>query len=102
MFTGKKKAFDLLVATLEDYEGKPNKFVQEALKKHVRFVLDIYAVEHLSLVLGKSDFRMCDNKGVEISCSVTTQLISVFVFVTHIVQAVFFLNLKFHVSSHLL
>ena len=36
MFTGKKKAFDLLVATLEEYEGHTNKFVQEALKKHVR------------------------------------------------------------------
>ena len=36
------------------------------------------------------------------SCAVTAQLISAFVFATKIVQSLFFLNLKFLASSHLL
>ena len=39
---------------------------------------------------------------MQISCAVTAQLISTLVFATQIVQSLFFLNLKFQVSSHLL
>ena len=38
----------------------------------------------------------------QISCLVTAQLISAFVFATQIVQFLFFLNLKFQASNHLL
>ena len=38
----------------------------------------------------------------QISCAVTAQLISVFVFAKRIVQSLFYLNLKFQDSSHLL
>ena len=38
----------------------------------------------------------------QISCAVTTQLISAFVFATWIVQSLYFLNPKFRASSHLL
>ena len=38
----------------------------------------------------------------QISCAVTAQLISVFVFATQIVQPLYFLNPKFQASSHLL
>ena len=38
----------------------------------------------------------------QISCAVTAQLISVFVFVTQIVQSLCFLNPKFQASSHFL
>ena len=38
----------------------------------------------------------------QISCAVTAQLISAFVFATWIVQSLYFLNPKFRASSHLL
>ena len=38
----------------------------------------------------------------QISCAVTAQLISAFVFNTYIVQSLFFLNPKFKTSNHLL
>ena len=38
----------------------------------------------------------------QISCAVTAQLISAFVFATRIVQFIYYLNPKFRVSSHLL
>ena len=38
----------------------------------------------------------------QISCAVTAQLISAFVFATQIVQSPYFLNPKFQASSHLL
>ena len=38
----------------------------------------------------------------KISCAVTAQLISAFVFATQIVQSLYFLNPKFQASSHLL
>ena len=37
----------------------------------------------------------------QISCAVTAQLISAFVFATWIVQSLFYLNQKFQASSHL-
>ena len=48
----------------------------------------------------KPDFCICETK-TQISCAVTAQLISAFVFATRIVQFLYFLNLKFQVS-HLL
>ena len=48
--------------------------------------------------MGKPDFCICENKGAK-------QLhgkISTFVFTTKIVKSLYFLNLKFHASSHLL
>ena len=44
---------------------------------------------------------ICKTK-TQISCAVTTELISAFVFATQIVQSLFFLNLKFQASSLLL
>ena len=38
MSAGSKKVFNLLVATLQEYEGQTNK-VAQALKKHVRLHL---------------------------------------------------------------
>ena len=38
----------------------------------------------------------------QISCAVTAQLISAFVFAMRIVQSLFYLNPKFQASSHLL
>ena len=38
----------------------------------------------------------------QISCAVTVQLISAFVFATQIVQSLYFLNPKFQASGHLL
>ena len=38
----------------------------------------------------------------QISCAVTAQLISAFVFAIQIVQSLYYLNLKFQASSHLL
>ena len=39
---------------------------------------------------------------VQISCAVTTQLVSAFAFTIWIVRSHYFLNLKFQASSHLL
>ena len=38
----------------------------------------------------------------QISCAVTAQLISAFVFATRIVESLFFLNPKFQANSHIL
>ena len=38
----------------------------------------------------------------QISCAVTAQLISAFVFAIRIIQSLYYLNLKFQASSHLL
>ena len=48
-----------------------------------------------------TSFAYAKTKG-QISCAVTAQLISTFVFVTQIVQTLCFLNPKFQASSHLL
>ena len=49
----------------------------------------------------KPDFAYAKTKA-QISCAVTAQLISAFVFATRIVQFLYFLNPKFPVTSHLL
>ena len=54
----------------------------------------------LSLVTRKPDFCICEN--TQISCAVTAQRISAFVFTTWIVQSHYYLNPKFQASSHLL
>ena len=42
----------------------------------------------------------CTKTRAQMSCTVTTHLISAFVFATRIVQFLYFLNLKFQASSH--
>ena len=49
----------------------------------------------------KPVFCICENKA-QISCAITAQLISAFVFATCIVQSLYFLSLKFQVSRYLL
>ena len=56
---------------------------------------------HLSGAMRKPDFCTCEKKA-QISCAVTAQLISAFVFATQIIQSLFFLNLNFQASSYLL
>ena len=54
----------------------------------------------------KSAVCICENKVADQMCGnctvVTAQLISAFVFASQIVHPLYFLNLKFHASSHLL
>ena len=67
------------------------------LKKMVRSV-------HYEGPLGKYEPR-CEKIGFfasQISCAVTAQLISAFVFAIRIVQSLYYLNPKFQASSHLL
>ena len=54
-----------------------------------------YAWLHMSLVMRKPAFCICENKNPD-------QLIGAFVFVIRIVQSVYYLNPKFQASSHLL
>ena len=51
---------------------------------------------HMSRIVRKPAFCICENKDA------TAKLISAFVFATWIVQSLYFLNLKFQESSHLL
>ena len=46
-----------------------------------------------------SNLYMCQNKDTGQLCSVTAQVISAFVFLTQIVQSLFYLNTKFQASS---
>ena len=55
----------------------------------------------LSRVVRKPAFCICENKDAD-QLPVTAKLISAFVFATQIVQSLYFLNLKFQASSHLL
>ena len=59
------------------------------------------AYNYTSLVVRKPDFPYAKTK-TQISCAVTAQLISAFVFAIQIVQSLYYLNLKFQASSHLL
>ena len=56
----------------------------------------------MSRVMRKPAFCICENKGADQLCGNRTKLISAFVFATQIVQSLFYLNPKFHGSSHLL
>ena len=60
-----------------------------------------FYVYYVSLDLQNWDYCLCENNLAQISCAVTVKLISAFVFVTRIVQFLFFLNPKFPASSHL-
>ena len=53
----------------------------------------------MSLATRKTDFCLFENKGADQLGSNTAQLISAFVFATHKVQFLFFINPKFQVSS---
>ena len=55
----------------------------------------------MSLVMRKSAFA-CAKTKTQISCAVTAQLISAFVFATRIEQSLDILNPKYQASSHLL
>ena len=50
----------------------------------------------------KTGFLHYAKTKAQISCAVTAQLISAFVFATQIVQSFFFLNTKYQASSYLL
>ena len=54
----------------------------------------------MGLGLRKLAFCICKTK-TQISCTVTAQLISAFVFAPRKVQSLFYLNPKFQVSSYL-
>ena len=60
----------------------------------------VYCLDKMSLVMRKTAFCICETK-TQISCAVTVQLISTFVFATRIVQSLYYLNPKFQASSHL-
>ena len=55
----------------------------------------------MSLVMRKLDLCIYAKTKAQISCAVTAQLISAFVFATQILQSLYFLNPKFQASSHL-
>ena len=57
-------------------------------------------IDHFRRAVRKMDFCLWENKG-QISCAVTAQLISTFVFATRIAQFLCFLNPKFLAYSHL-
>ena len=59
---------------------------------------------NVSRVMRKPAFCKCENKDADQLCgyAVTVKLISAFVFAIRIVQSLFYLNLKFQASSHLL
>ena len=64
----------------------------------INFTIHIY----LSRVMRKPDFCIYAKTKTQISCVVTAQLISAFVFAIRIVQSLYYLNAKFKASSHLL
>ena len=61
-----------------------------------------YVMYYLSLVVRKSVFLHMAKTKTQISCTVTAQLISAFVFAIWIVQSLYYLNPKFQASCHLL
>ena len=56
---------------------------------------------HLSCLMGKPTICICENKGTDQLCA-NREADQCFVFATRIVQSLYFLNTKFHVSSCLL
>ena len=69
------------------------------MNDNIIFALDLF---HISCVMRNLLFSICKIKGADHSCVVNAQLISAFVFATKIVQPIYFLNLKFLATSHLL
>ena len=72
------------------------------LNSHHFFAYKFKGIYYLSRVVRKLAFRICQKIKTQISCAVTTQLLSPFVFAIQIVQFLHFLNLKFQAPSHLL
>ena len=72
-------------------------------KQNVREELFMNQAEmhYLSRVMIKPGFCICENKDAD-QLRGTAKLISAFIFNTRIVQSIYFLNPKFHGSSHLL
>ena len=65
--------------------------------------VDQLANLHLSLVMRKPAFCICENKDADqLRGNREADLISAFVFATRIVQSLYFLNPKFQASGHLL
>ena len=60
-----------------------------------QFMLNLF---HMSRIVRKPDFCLCENKGAYQLRSNTEKLISAFVFATRIVQSLFFLKPKFQSS----
>ena len=58
-------------------------------------------VAHLSRIMRKTTFFMCENKGAD-QLGSNCKADHTFVFATHILQFLYFLNPKFPASSHLL
>ena len=56
----------------------------------------------MSLIMRKPAFHICENKDADQLRGNTAKLISAFVFATRIVQPLYFINMKFLASSHLL
>ena len=56
-------------------------------------------IDIMSRCMRKQTIYKYETKGADQLCAVTAQMISVFVFATHIVKPLFFLNLKFQASS---
>ena len=54
----------------------------------------------MSRIMRKPAFCNYAKTKPQISCAVTTQLISAFVFATQIVQSLYYLNLNFQACSH--
>ena len=57
---------------------------------------------YMSLVMRKPAFCIYAKTKMQISCAVTAQLISAFVFAIRILQSLYYINLKFQASGHLL
>ena len=70
------------------------------IRKPVLFHM-LFSSDHMSLVVRKPALCIYAKTKTQISFAVTAKLISAFVFATRIVQSLYFLNMKFQVSSHL-
>ena len=57
--------------------------------------LTVPIIANLSHIMRKLDFCICQKKKAQISCAVTAQLISAFVFATQIVQFLFYYSQYF-------
>ena len=90
------------------------KLTETALAFHITILLNCLPLQnllllfgslvtffHLSLVVRKPAFRICENKDAD-QLHGYRELISIFVFATRIVQSLFFQNPKFEASIHLL
>ena len=74
--------------------------------RHKRFWFSSFLLHsfymYMSCIINIPVFLAYEKTKAQISCTVTAQLISAFVFATWIVQSLYFLNPKFQASSYLL